>query len=197
MDKVEIHVISVVGTPRNDNVFAVIVGDREEKRYFPILVGPAEAQSVVAAVQHIRLPRPLTHDVFASFIRETGHMLEEVDIYKSDNGVYSAWLCFDGGLKIDSRASDAIALALRMRCLMYVSEDILARDNLVGLGNPRKAEMHVITPEEEIERLRKKLDKAVKNDNFELAIKLRDIIQELSEKGKDSAGHETKEEDDI
>ena len=76
-----------------------------------------------------------------------------------------------------AKASDAIALALRMRSLIYVYENILNENDMARHMAERKH-----TPEEDMQALQKKLDKAVKNENFELAIKLRDIIKELTSK---------------
>lgn len=176
-EKIEIHVMSIVGTPANDKIFAAILGDKEERRYFPIIVSGTEAQAIITAMQHVMLPRPTVYDIFTSFIRESGHNLEETVIYKADNGIFSAWLCFDNDLRIDAKASDAIALALRMRSLIYVYENILNENDMARHMAERKH-----TPEEDMQALQKKLDKAVKNENFELAIKLRDIIKELTSK---------------
>ena len=97
-------------------------------RRIPIIVGTAEAQSIAIALEHIVPPRPLTHDLFASFAQAFNVILKEVYIYKFEDGVFYSELEFSDGersIKLDSRTSDAIAIALRINCDIFISDEII------------------------------------------------------------------------
>lgn len=108
--------------------YALILAEEEGSYRIPIIVGTAEAQSIAIALEHITPPRPLTHDLFVSFIRVLGIQLQEVFIYKFKDGVFYSELVFvDKGktIRLDSRTSDAIAVALRMNSDVYISLEIV------------------------------------------------------------------------
>lgn len=174
--KVALTVMSVAGTPNNNRIYALIMGEKEGNRYFPIIVNEAEAQSVVVQMQKISLPRPVIHDVFADYIRSTGQSLEEVFIFNVISGVFYAHLIFREGLVIEARAADAIALALRFSCPIYALDSIVESENIQP--DIERAAHHSVR--DEIERLNRKLEQAVRSENYEEAARLRDIINELS-----------------
>jgi bifunctional DNase/RNase len=93
-----------------------------------VIVGTAEAQSIAIALESITPPRPLTHDLFVSFAKVMGVVLKEVFIYKFEDGVFYSELLFTDGtreIRLDSRTSDAIAIALRMKSRIYTTEAIM------------------------------------------------------------------------
>ena len=99
--------------------YALILAEENGPRRIPIIVGTAEAQSIAIALEHIVPPRPLTHDLFATFAQAFNVILKEVYIYKFEDGVFYSELEFSDGersIKLDSRTSDAIAIALRVNC---------------------------------------------------------------------------------
>lgn len=178
--KVQIGVISVAGTPNNSRIFAMIMGEKDGGRYFPIIVSEAEAQSVVVQIQKISVPRPTVHDVFADFIRQSGRSLEEVFIYNVLNGVFYAHLIFSDGLVTEARAADAVALSLRFSCPVYTLDSIIESENIV----PDIEHAIKKSVKDEIEILNKKLEQAVKAEDYEKAAQLRDAIKELNKRDK-------------
>lgn len=182
--KVQIGVISVAGTPNNNRIFAIIMGEKDGGRYFPIIVNEAEAQSVVVQIQKISVPRPTVHDAFADFIKQSGRALEEVFIYNVLNGVFYAHLIFNDGLVTEAKAADAVALSLRFSCPIYTLESIIESENIVPdieLAIKRSSA-------KEIETLNKKLEEAIKAEDYERAAKLRDAIKEIKGRNENNNG---------
>ncbi len=153
------------------------MGEKDGERYFPILANETEVQAVVAQMQNVNVQRPLIYDAFAEFIRMAGQSLAEVVICNAVNGVLYAHLVFQEGGKVESRAADAIALALHFSCPVYALESIVEAENIV----PSAASKKQRSVGEEIERLNKKLQKAIVSEDYETAAKIRDIIRSLSE----------------
>jgi len=103
-------------------------------RRIPIIIGPIEAQSIAIQLEGLKPPRPLTHDLFKFMASSFGIVVLEVIIYKLEEGIfYSELVCLrdDLQVRIDSRTSDAVALALRFNCPIYTTEDILNRAGIV------------------------------------------------------------------
>lgn len=174
--KVELRLLSVAGAQNNARIFALIMGEKDGARYFPILVNESEAQSVVVMMQNVKVVRPLVHDVFADFITMSGKVLDEVVIFNVVNGTFYAHLVFQEGGMLEAKAADAIALALRFSCPIYALDSIVEAENIVPDVN-RAVRRSV---GDEIERLKKKLQHAISAEDYETAAKLRDIIKELS-----------------
>ncbi|SDN60305.1 bifunctional nuclease family protein [Desulfonauticus submarinus] len=106
----------------------IILKDKEEKYVLPIWIGALEAMSISIPLNDVKMPRPLTHDLFLNTIKEMGGVLEEIQITELKESTYFAKLIIKKGencLSIDSRPSDAIALALRAKVRIMVKEDIL------------------------------------------------------------------------
>ena len=114
--------------------YALILAEENGARRVPIIVGTSEAQSIAIALEHITPPRPLTHDLFMTFAQAFGIQLREVFIYKFEDGVFYSELLFDDGItqvRLDSRTSDAIAIALRVKCDIYTTEHIVSECGVV------------------------------------------------------------------
>ena len=108
--KVELRLLSVAGAQNNARIFALIMGEKDGARYFPILVNESEAQSVVVMMQNVKVVRPLVHDVFADFITMSGQVLDEVVIFNVVNGTFYAHLVFqEGGMLEAKAAAEAVA----------------------------------------------------------------------------------------
>lgn len=121
----------------------MILAEENGLRRIPIIVGTSEAQSIAIALEKIIPPRPLTHDLFTTFSRAFGIVLQEVFIYKFEDGVFYSELLFHDGerqVKLDSRTSDAIAIALRIKCDIYTTEAIVRECGVV---------LEEVSPEEE------------------------------------------------
>ncbi len=112
----------------------VILADEEERRLLPILIGLFEAQSIAMAISGEQIGRPLTHDLLLSVIKQLGWRLDRVEVTKLAERTFYAELHVcrnDEGLQIDTRPSDAIALALRADAPIYVAEDVLTRAEVI------------------------------------------------------------------
>ncbi|WP_299445045.1 bifunctional nuclease family protein [uncultured Phycicoccus sp.] len=139
----------------------VLLRERDGVRYLPIWIGAAEATAIAYAQQGVVPPRPLTHDLLRTVIDETGHTLTHVRITALQDGVFHAILAIDGGaagggVDIDSRSSDAIALALR------AGADIVAEESLLEEAGVEMAEPE----EDEVEKFKAFLDH-VSADDFD------------------------------
>lgn len=108
----------------------VVLNDKENIRALPIWIGSSEASSIIRQIEKIEVSRPMTHDLICSILAETGYMLERVEIHDVAEDTYFANLVLvnDEGeeLNIDSRPSDAIAVALRADAPIYVTENVIA-----------------------------------------------------------------------
>ena len=136
MEKIRLDVVGITKSQTQSGAFAVILEDTIGKRRLPILIGYSEAQSIAIALENIKPPRPLTHDLFKSFCDSFNVKILEVIISKLSEGVfYSKLICFDDirQVEIDSRTSDAIALALRFDCRIFAYKPVMeAAHNIEG-----------------------------------------------------------------
>lgn len=132
--RIELRVQGLTNSQIQSGAYALILAEENGLRRIPIIVGTAEAQSIAIALENITPPRPLTHDLFTSFSRILEIELKEVFIYKFEDGVFYSELLFIDGtreIRLDSRTSDAIAIALRMKCRIYTTEDIVRECGVV------------------------------------------------------------------
>ena len=113
----------------------VVLREADGQRYVPIWVGSSEATSIVFAVQGIEPPRPLTHDLLLSVAASFGRSLERVRVHMVEDTVFHAALVFDDGTVVDSRASDAIALAVRVECPVVCASSVLEQAGLIMTGD--------------------------------------------------------------
>ncbi|WP_144792975.1 bifunctional nuclease family protein [Kocuria palustris] len=109
----------------------VVLREADGSRYLPIWVGSSEATSIVFAVQGLEPPRPLTHDLLLSVASSFGRTLERVRVHLVEDTVFHASLVFDDGTVVDSRASDAIALAVRVDCPVLCADSVLETAGLI------------------------------------------------------------------
>jgi uncharacterized protein len=156
-------VLDVLGVrvemPTNQPI--VLLRERDGDRYLPIWIGAAEATAIAYAQQGVIPPRPLTHDLLRNVIDELGHELTQVRIVALKEGVFHAMLDLDGGAAaggtdIESRSSDAIALALR------AGAEIVAEEELLDEAGVEMAE----TDDDEVEKFKQFLDH-VSADDFD------------------------------
>lgn len=175
--KVELGIISVAGTPNNNRIFALIMGEKNGERYFPIVISEAEAQSIVVQMQKINIIRPTSHDVFADYIKKTGHYVREVFIFNVINGVFYSHIIFDDDIVVESRAVDGIALAIRFSCPIFTLESIVESENIV----PEIKKTLKLSVKDELLKLNKELREAVEQEDYEKAAKIRDVIKDLSQ----------------
>jgi len=196
MKRVKLKVLGISYSQTQSGAYALILVEENGARRVPIIIGGFEAQAIVIKLENLDPPRPLTHDLFRSFAAEFNISIIEVMIYKLEEGVfYSRLLCNNGEkeLSIDSRTSDAVALALRFGCPIYITEEILEKagititptetetlpendpDNLFETGNS-KFDTY------QDEELYKMIDEAVKTEDYERAASIRDELDKRKKK---------------
>lgn len=183
--------------------YALVLSEIEGTRTLPIIIGAFEAQSIAIALEtEIRPPRPLTHDLFKTFSDRFKINVKEVIIHKLVDGVFfSSLICEREGKEevIDTRTSDAIAIAVRFNAPIYTYENILDKAGIylkveeeMALENQREStevplEFEAVLSKDEndfsnlsLKELHKKLNDAVDNEDYELAAKIRDEISKRS-----------------
>lgn len=124
--------VKVVGLDQHLMNPVVVITDKDEKGFIPILIGPNEAQAISQGLEGKKLARPMTHDLLSDLIGKLGAKLDRIVIHDLKDETYFARICLktaQGEMEIDSRPSDAIALALRTQpqAPIYVSEEIAAK----------------------------------------------------------------------
>jgi uncharacterized protein len=178
--KVELQVLNLTRSQAEANAFAMVLGEVNGERQLPIIIGAGEAQSIALHLKGVKYPRPLTHDLFVSCLTSFSITLTEILIYRAEEGVFYSHLYLKKGeemIKADSRTSDAVGLAIRMQCPIYIYESILEKECLVSTElNAETEEEKKNLEEETVQSLKKALAKAIENENYELASVLRDEI---------------------
>ena len=179
-----------------NGAYALILSELDGERKLPIVIGTYEAQSIAIAIEKdIKPPRPLTHDLFKNFCERFDITIKQVIIHKLVDGVfYSSIICERDGIEeiIDSRTSDAIALATRFDAPIFTYENILEKAGIIIEIEEYDEEDKILFKElfseettlansedfkdKTIDELQKLLKIAVQNENYETAAKIRDEI---------------------
>ncbi len=134
MQKIRLNILGLSVSQTQSGAYALVLAEENGDRRIPIIIGPVEAQAIAIQLEGLKPPRPLTHDLIKNMALAFDIVLIEVSIYKLEEGIfYSELLCeMDGKeTRIDSRTSDAVALALRFRCPIYTTEEILKKAGIV------------------------------------------------------------------
>jgi len=191
MEKIRLDIIGMSYSQSQSGAYALILGEHDGNRRLPIIIGGFEAQSIAIELEKIRTPRPLTHDLFKAFADAYSIEISEVVISKFSEGVfYAKLICTDGAKiqEVDSRTSDAIALALRFSCPVFTYESIMSA---AGILMEEEAEMlkqeepvlmeeepveHVSFAEATLTELKEMLQSAIENEEYEKASNIRDEI---------------------
>jgi len=195
MKKIELEIIALSHSVTQSHSFAVVLGEIGGTRRLPIVIGGFEAQAIAVALDNMKPSRPLTHDLMKDLCDTFEIQLEYIHITKLLDGVfYSNLVCKRGDeyFEIDSRTSDALAMAVRFDCSIYVEESIL---NEAGTEADASEEGHEITPDEEMRieeltdivpssnytqmtlaELQIQLKSAIENEDYELAARIHDEL---------------------
>ncbi|MCG8604941.1 bifunctional nuclease family protein [bacterium] len=164
------------------NRFVVILRDDVKSRWLPIVVGNTEAQAIALQLEEITPPRPLTHDLIKNLLDSLEAKIARVVVSDLRENTYYAMISLKlNGNKsdIDARPSDAIALALRMSAPIFVSEDVMDKASV----NEKDTVTEDISPEmDELEKLEIDMQKAISDERYEDAARLRDEIKDLKHK---------------
>ena len=195
MNLVQLLINGISYSQTQNGAYALILSELEGERKLPIVIGTNEAQSIAIAIEkEIKPPRPLTHDLFKNFCVRFDIKIKQVIIHKLIDGVfYSSVICERDGIEevIDSRSSDAIALAIRFEAPIYTYENILEKAGVIIkvekeiderslLKELFSDENSEVVSSELKEKTTKELEEllkiAIQNENYESAAKIRDEI---------------------
>lgn len=201
MSLVRLNIKGISYSQTQSGAYALVLSEVDGKRTLPIVIGAFEAQSIAIALEkEIKPPRPLTHDLFKSFADRFHIVIKQVIIHKLVDGVfYSSLICERDKIEeiIDTRTSDAIALATRFNAPIFTYENILdkagvylkLKDEMTTEKEEKTIESLIDEPEKKstftkdtLKQLNEKLTKAVQNEDYELAAKIRDEITKRSSK---------------
>ncbi|WP_217930570.1 bifunctional nuclease family protein [Bacteroides caecimuris] len=183
--KVELQVVNITNSQAQVGAFAMLLGEVGGERQLPIIIGPAEAQATALYLKGVKTPRPLTHDLFTTSLNALGTNLIRVLIYKAKEGIFYSYIYLKKDeeiIRIDARTSDAIALAVRADCPILIYDSILEQECL-HMSSKKRARSEETDNEEEHDlpgatsrTLEEALEQAIKDENYELAARIRDQI---------------------
>jgi len=192
MKKLKLVIVGMSYSQSQSGAYALILGVAGEKKRLPIIIGGFEAQAIAIELEKMKPTRPLTHDLFKRFADEMGITITEVIINKFEDGIfYSLLVCQNNEetIFIDSRTSDAVALALRFGCPIYANKSVIDEagidmdDAEIENEISKDDEMEDSSPYSElsIKELEEKLKKAIEEEKYEEASKIRDEIKRKKE----------------
>lgn len=193
MKKIELEIVALSHSITQTHSYAVVLGEINGLRRLPIVIGGFEAQAIAVALEKMQPSRPLTHDLMKNFMTAFNIELHEVIISDLQEGIfYSKLVCSSDNdtIEIDSRTSDALALAVRFGCPVYTYENILESAGILmedtGTSKKKKAPAISSPSVEEggkgdlrsmtLEDLNKLLNEVLEQEDYIRAIAIRDEI---------------------
>jgi len=192
VDRVPVDILGLSTNPASGGAYALILKEVNGNRRLPIIIGAAEAQSIALEMEGIKPPRPLTHDLMKNIITAFGGDLSEITIDELRDGTFYAKLSIDSQV-IDSRPSDAIALAVRYGAQIYVASSVMdeaafvpeeEEDDQVPYDKQQKekTKQQPASKMSKLEVLHQQLKEAIEKENYEKAASIRDEIRKLEMK---------------
>jgi len=173
---------------RTDQGNAVLVRPLGAEVAVPIFIGQLETQSILIGMGNVPMPRPLTHDLFLSLLKELQVELERIEVTSLKEGTFFAKLILshnDDSLSIDARPSDAMGIAVRKKCPIFIEESVVDEAGIpLSSISDQALEADKEPNQEEKENLQEKLEKAVAEEDYEEAARIRDKLTELEDKNK-------------
>ncbi len=192
MKKIELEIIALSHSITQTHSYAVVLGEVNGVRRLPIVIGGFEAQAIAVALERMQPSRPLTHDLMKNFMLAFNVELQEIIINDLQEGIfYSKLICYTetDTVEIDSRTSDALALAVRFGCPVYTYENILESAGILMEDSPAKKKKGKAEPEPvqvssnddfktmSMEELQKLLNEVVDQEDYIKAIAIRNEIE--------------------
>ena len=190
MEKIELKIIGLSYSQTQSGAYALVLAEKTGSRRLPIIIGGFEAQSIAIELEKMKPSRPLTHDLFKTFVESFNVKIKEDVIYNLVEGVfYAKIICDKQGeiIEIDSRTSDAIAIGIRASSSVYTFEHILSSAG-IQLGDEAEGEAAIESVEAEEEpkgnelaaatkvELEKLLQEAIDHEDYERASEIRDEL---------------------
>lgn len=202
MKKIELEIVALSHSITQTHSYAVVLGEVNGLRRLPIVIGGFEAQAIAVALEKMNPSRPLTHDLMKNFLNAFSIDLHEIIICDLQEGIfYSKLVCSSENdtIEIDSRTSDALALAVRFGCPIYTYENILENAGILmedtGTSKKKKAKQEVIVEEQgstghedlktmTVEELDVLLNEVLESEDYIRAIAIRDEINSRRKGGR-------------
>jgi hypothetical protein len=199
MKKVKLEVFQIQYSQSQSGAYALVLEDPKGKRRIPIIIGGLEAQAIAVELEKIKPSRPLTHDLFKPLADEFGIQIREVVIYNLVEGIFFAKIVFAGSdreIEIDSRTSDAIALALRFDAPIYTFDFILSSAGIALEDDEDEGNSGDLDSEDDetdglssvnefsrytVAQLQEMLEQALEEEDYEKASRLRDELGSRTE----------------
>ena len=203
MDKVQVEILGISTSPASNGAYALILRETAGARRIPIIIGGFEAQAIALEMEGIKPPRPLTHDLLKNIVESLSATITEVNIHDLKDGTFYASIIVNGETEIDSRPSDAIAVAIRFGINIFVAEHVMGEAGFLPDENEEeieegeeieedddekdteleesvaKAKPTPSKPLTKLEQLTKQLEEAIAKEDYEAGASLRDDIQRL------------------
>ena len=190
MERIQVDILGLSTSPSSGGAYALILKEVNGLRRLPIIIGAFEAQSIALEMEGIKPPRPLTHDLLKNVMDSLGASLNDVFINELKDGTFYAKLSLDSQ-EVDSRPSDAIALAVRYGVPIYVADSVMDEAGFVPDSDEaeKPTSPASVDPEQDtekpklklsrLEQLHQQLLEAVAKEEYEKAAKIRDEIVKL------------------
>lgn len=173
---IELVVSDILCKTSDERAYVMMLKELNGHRKIMVVIGYAEAQAIAFALKGIVTKRPITHDLFHNFAKSVGATMQCATISKIDDGTFYSTLMFrinDELREIDARTSDAVAVALRFGAPIYIEEELLKR---TAIHDEFNGAVSIPITIADNETLRNVLDKAIKEENYELAMKIKEEI---------------------
>lgn len=191
MKKIRLKILGLSYSQDQSGAYALVLAETDGNRRIPIIIGAVEAQAIAINLEGLKPPRPLTHDLFTTVLSTFDIQITEVFIHAFEEGIFYAEMKLTGekgNFNIDSRTSDAIALALRCNCPIYTTEEVMSQTGILIDFEDKAAEEtiedeldeHSVYDEFTLDELNEMLEKAVQEEEYEKASVIRD---EISKRG--------------
>ena len=188
MDYIQVDIIGLSTSPSSGGAYALVLGEVGGNRRLPIIIGAFEAQAIALELEKIQPPRPMTHDLLRDTLEAVGAEVMDVVIDELREGTFFAKIRYvhegDEG-QLDSRPSDAVALAVRVDAPIYVSPSVMEEAGIpteeegAGALAAAESEAEEEAPMTQLEKMEHQLEAAIEAEDYEKAAQLRDEIQRL------------------
>jgi bifunctional DNase/RNase len=190
------EILGLSTSPSNGEAYALVLSEAEGNRRLPIIIGHYEAQAIALELEHIRPPRPMTHDLLRDIIQNFSGYVKKIVVNDLREGTFFAQVVIEADgvtLNIDSRPSDAVALGIRFNAPIFVAASVLEEAGIEAEQEQEKSATAMqevkeeksstatknLSPQEKLTKLEEQLDSAIKAENYEQAARLRDEIEKL------------------
>jgi bifunctional DNase/RNase len=181
VERIQVDILGLSTSPSSGGAYALILKEVNGLRRLPIIIGAFEAQSIALEMEGIKPPRPLTHDLLKNIMDSLGASLNDVFINDLKDGTFYAKLSLDSQ-EVDSRPSDAIALAVRYGVPIYVADKVMEEAEKTAESTSTEPDKEGEKPKiklSKLEQLQQQLLEAVAKEEYEKAARIRDEIQKL------------------